>query len=153
MQRVIHGRRRALHDVLVVDIGNHPDDTPWERFGSEVRIDPPELVIESVTVREDALGHALADDDDTFLAAAIIGGEITAGNQGHAEHVEEIRRDDAQAGAWIFFTIRRCVTVSAESDAGNAAEPAGVAPWREVAEGYTVHPGQLADLAGRLLVE
>ena len=88
----------------VVDIGHDPDDAPGHRL-AEVWIGPPHVMVERVALREQALRHALTHDDDELAVALVLGVEVAAGDQRHAERREETRRDVAQPGARLLFAV------------------------------------------------
>src|SRR5713226_3600399 len=126
--RLIDRQGRSPHDVLVVHVRDHADDAT--RHGlAKVRIGPPQVPVHRVTVREQPLCDALADDRYEFAAAAVIVREVAAGSHRDAEHGEEAGRDDAEPRVRILFPIRGRVTLDGELDTG--AEAAGIAPGHE----------------------
>src|SRR6185503_2165126 len=110
---------------------------------AEVRVGPPDTVIQRLAAGIQALGDALADDHDPFAAGAILRREIAAGEDRHAERREETRRDVAQPPVRVLLAVGRRVAVAGELKAG--AERAGVAPRHEVAGGDALDAGQLLD--------
>ena len=89
---------------------------------------------------EQPLRDALADDDDRLAAGAVVVGEVAAGDERHAEHREEARRDDPQPRVRVLFAVRRRVALDGERRAGPNA--AGVAPRHEAAERDALDAGQ-----------
>ena len=103
---------------------------------AEVRIGPPHLPVQRVAVRKQPLRDALAHDHDQLAAAAVVVGEVAAGDQRDAEHREEARRDDAEPRARVLFAVGRRVALGGKRD--GRAEAAGVAPRHEAADGDAV---------------
>ena len=69
-ERLIDRHRRLAHHVLVVDVGDDADDAARLRL-PEIRIGPPHVAVQRLAVRKQPLRHALADDDDQLVAAAV----------------------------------------------------------------------------------
>src|SRR5690348_5944300 len=108
--------------------------------------------VQCVAVAKESLRDALTDDDDRFRAAAVSVGELAAGDERDAEHLEEAMRYEADVRAWGFFAIGRRISFDAEGlvDAG-PARLAGITPRDEAADGDSVDPGQLANPPGGLV--
>ena len=84
------------------------------------------------------------------LSAQIVGVEVAAGDDRHAERLEEAGRHGAEAGARIVFTIRLRVALGREL---RVEERAGLAPRHDRADRHRLHARQLADLANRFAIE
>ena len=121
VEGVIDAKRRARHDILVVDIGRDADDAPGR--GADIdelhhRIGPHHMVVDRILIREHPLRQALAHDDDRLAGSAIRIVEIASGDDRDAERREKSGRDGAEPRARIFFARGADVAVGRELEAG-----------------------------------
>ena len=89
---MVHRQGRSRDDVLIVDIGHDADDATG--LGAHVdelhdRIGPEQATVQRVLRGEHPLREALADDHHAFGIAAVVVGEVSAGNHRNPERVEE----------------------------------------------------------------
>ncbi len=76
--------------------------TPMNFVTGSVHMNVP---VHGVHAREHAPGDALADDDDLVAVGPIALVEVAAGDESHAERVEEARRDGPEPRARILFAV------------------------------------------------
>jgi hypothetical protein len=148
--RVIDRHPGSLGNILVVGVGNNADDSAWQH-PAEVRIGPPHLPVQGLTVRKQSKRDALADNDDGVVAVAVLVGEVAARDDRNADDIKEPRRDDAEPRARDFFSVCRSVSLDGERDGWS--KDAGIAPRRKTSESDAINARKLSQSARHIAVE